>query len=126
MDEETRILKNVKARIKLLIQPLEETMSCTKCGKSVPKEKKRSLYRHAEKHLEGVAIPCNLCGVVSPSIITLQNHKAKTHKTKRLKSPTEDAMASNEETQEDSGDLVIDDKAELAQNEDQVTDSEMA
>ena len=125
MDEESRILKNVKARIKLLIQPLEETLSCSKCGKVVPKEKKWSLYRHAEKHLEGVAIPCNLCGVVSPSIITLQKHKAKTHKTKRLKSLTEDAIASNDEMQEDSRDLVIDDNAELTQNEDPVADSEV-
>ena len=122
MDEETRILKNVKARIKLLIQPLDETLSCKKCGKCVPKEKKWSLYRHAEKHLEGVAIPCNLCGVVSPSIITLQKHKAKTHKTKRLKSLTEDASnETKEDMQEDSGDLIIDNNAGFAQN----TDAEM-
>ena len=61
-----------------------------------------------------VAIPCNLCGVVGASVTTLQKHKTKTHKTKSLKSPT--AIAGNEETQEDSGDMVTDDKAELVQN----------
>ena len=119
MDEETRILKSVKARIKLLIQPLDETLSCTKCGKSVPNHKKWSLYRHAEKHLEDVAIPCNLCGVVSPSIITLQKHKAKVHKPKNLNSPNEDEINEpNEALEENTQGLST------GKNEGLVTDAE--
>ena len=119
MDEETRILKSVKARIKLLIQPLDETLSCTKCGKCVPNHKKWSLYRHAEKHLEDVAIPCNLCGVVSPSIITLQKHKAKVHKTKNLNSPNEDEINEpNEALEENTQGLST------GKNEGLVTDAE--
>ena len=67
-----------------------------------------------------IAIPCNLCGVVGASVTTLQKHKTKTHKTKSPKCLTE--IADNEETQEDSGDLVTDDKDELAQNEDSEMD----
>ena len=67
-----------------------------------------------EKHLDNVAIPCNFCGLVNPSIIALQRHKAKAHKPKKSKSE------SIEETDNTNEDLLLEETQDLVIDEDPV------
>ena len=51
---------------------------CKACGKEGPTS---SIKRHIEaNHLEGMSIPCNLCGKVFKTRASLKDHKSKFHK----------------------------------------------
>ena len=51
---------------------------CKACGKEGPTN---LIKRHIEaKHLEGMSIPCNLCGKVFKTRASLKDHKSKFHK----------------------------------------------
>ena len=65
--------------INSMMQKVEGTWSCIKCGKS--DKDKSNMRNHIEgKHIEGVSHPCNQCGKQFRSRNSLTNHISVNHK----------------------------------------------
>ena len=57
------------------------TYKCNLCDNFSDKKYKHHVQNHIEaKHLEGISLPCHLCGKILRSRKALENHKSRTHK----------------------------------------------
>jgi hypothetical protein len=80
LDSDTQsLLKSVKEKAKGLIEVEGDVATCKECGKSSPAAKRWHLYKHAETHLQGIALPCTACGQVCSSSSALQQHILSKH-----------------------------------------------
>ena len=80
IDPQTEELQTKIASMMENINEGENKWRCTVCGKAA--QKKQSITRHVESHIEGVSHPCNQCGKVSRSAASLQVHMSTTHRNK--------------------------------------------
>ena len=51
---------------------------CTLCGKKT--NKRSDMVRHIETHMDGLSYPCNQCGKISRSKMSLQSHMSRYHR----------------------------------------------
>ena len=68
----------LEKKIALMMEKRGDIWACKACERI--SSRKDNLYKHAEKHIEGIKRPCTICGKTYKSTDTLQYHKSAAHK----------------------------------------------
>ena len=73
------IPEEVVRQVETLYKKLDThgVFACQKC--SYTSTQRGHLKEHVEKHIEGLKYPCNLCGKVSSSSMSMRGHLRKSH-----------------------------------------------
>jgi len=66
---------NLNEKIVSLIEKKDMVWHCTVCGKTTAK--KERIKNHAQTHIDGISVACNICGKVYKSSSVLKVHKVK-------------------------------------------------
>ena len=73
-------MEDMKDRCDSMIEKTGSVWRCMECGRLAEDSRaKANLRRHVETHMEGLALPCTVCGTTSSSTNGLSQHMAKKH-----------------------------------------------
>ena len=77
-------VNNINQRADEIIETLPDgSLKCTLCGKVAnQKNCRQNMRKHAETHLDGLSIDCQLCGKTFRSRPNLNNHVSRNHRSK--------------------------------------------
>ena len=70
--------EELEKKIATMMEKQGDIWACKACERI--SSRKDNLYKHAEKHIQGIKRPCSICGKTYKSTDTLQYHKSAVHK----------------------------------------------